>query len=189
MTIAKATILTTVNARLNRAETDIDAKIVTVISQICSRVPGILQGTTALNLLVNTNSIALPTDFVAKRSLTNSSQVPLKWVQTLAELQARFSAVATAGTPKEWTIFRNMAYVYPTCSAATALTMHYCYEDSSADDITLPSDAAEALIEGVCVLIELAHGTAAGEITSETVTHKKFFDEEIAVLNARYGWR
>ena len=189
MAILKATVLATVNDRLNRAETDIDAKIVTACRQICSRVPGVMQKTDTLNFLINTNSIALPTDFVAKRTLTNSSQVPLKWVKTLAELQARLCAVATAGTPKEWTIFGGKAYVYPTCSAATALTLHYCYEDDSAGDINLPDDAQEALIEGVCVLIELAHGVASGEITEETVTHKKFFDEEINVLHARYGWR
>jgi len=188
--IDKATILTEVNGRLgDRGLTDIDSEIVAAGRQICSRVPGIMQKTGTLNFLINTNSIALPTDFVAQRSLTNSSQVPLEWVKTLTELQARLSAVATAGTPKAWTIFGGKAYIYPTCTPATALTLHYCYEDSSADLIRLPNDAQEALIEGVCVLIELAHGTAAGEITGETVTHKKFFDEEIGVLNARYGWR
>ena len=189
MSITKATILTKVNSRTGSSETDIDAKIVTVIRQICSRVPGVLQKTGTISISEDGNNADLPSDFVAKRTLTDSSQKPLNWVDSLAELQGRFRATTTAGTPEEWTIFQGKVYVAPFSIAAASLTLHYCYEDSSADSITLPDAAEEAIIEGVCVQLELERGTAAGEITEETLTHKKLFNEEIAVLNARYGWR
>jgi hypothetical protein len=158
------------------------------MGQICGRVPGILQKTGGLTVAINTNSIALPSDFVARRTLTDSNQKPLLWLDTLAELQARFNADVTTGTPTVWTIFENKAYVYPKASAAAALTMYYCYKDSSANSITLPDIAEEALVEGVCSLVELSRGVL-GQISPDTVTHKTFFEEQIKMLQGLYGWR
>ncbi len=75
MSIAKATILTATNTRLNRTDSagDIDNKIVKVIMKIVGLVPGIAEKTAAVTVLINTYSIALPTGFAALVAVANSS--------------------------------------------------------------------------------------------------------------------
>jgi len=191
MSITKATILTKVRERVGDGGptytyTNIDAEIEIILKQIASRVPGIAQTTASLSFSVGVISATLPMGFVRWRALTNSSNQPLEKISTLEELLARFTPSTTQGTANAWTIFGGKVYINPAPSGSTTLTLFYCYEDTDADAITYPDCADEAIIEGVCHLIELARGTI-GTIPEKAVTHKNLFDEQIAMLTARYG--
>jgi len=190
MSITKATILTATNARLNRTDSvgDIDAKIVKVIMKIVALVPSIAEKTADVTVLVNTYSVALPTGFGSLTGVINASGQPLEIVGSIENLLIKKRSETTAGTPTHCAIFANSLYVHPTASAETTLTLLEEYFDTSADSITLPDEAEEALIEGVCALLERDRGVA-GLITEGELTHEALFKDEISILQALYARR
>ena len=189
MSIAKATILTATNTRLNRTDSagDIDNKIVKVIMKIVGLVPGIAEKTAAVTVLINTYSIALPTGFAALVAVANSSGQILEPVD-IKELLAQKRSDTVAGTPVDYAIFGNSLYVHPTVSAETVLTLFEEYFDTSAGSINLPDEATEALIEGVCALLERDRGVA-GALPEAGLTHEVLFKDEISILQALYERR
>jgi len=187
MTIEKATILADVNLRLNLNETDIDAKILRAIQKVISVVPGIAETTGDVDVLTGTYSIDLPSDFVAPIAVTNSSGQALEKTD-LADLLTMLRSDSTDGTPTSYAIFASSIYVQPPSSGTTPLTLFYEYEDDSADDITMPDCAYEAITESVCSLLELERGLA-GVITEQASGHERLANDAIAVLVARYARR
>ena len=187
MAILKATILADVNTRLNLSETDIDAEILRAIQKIVSVVEGIAETTGTVTVLTGTNSIALPTGFVAPIAVANSTGQALEKAD-IVDLLALMRSDSTAGTPTKWGIFGSSLYVQPPSSSQTVLTLFYEYEDTSAGTITLPDCAYEAITEQVCSFLELERGLA-GVITEQAAGHERLAAGAIAVLMARYARR
>jgi len=187
MSITKATILSAVNSRLTLKKTEIDDKIVQVIQEICSRVPGILQKESSITVSALDYKDDLPTDYVDWRSLTDSYRKPLEYIKSMDELMAKFNADTTAGTPKFFTIWNaKELFFYPQVVAEITLKLFYCYQDTTADTITMPDVAKEAIIEGVCHQLELERGTL-GATTDQQRTHERLYDKQVAILEKRYG--
>lgn len=188
MSINKTTILDAANARLNLTESNIDAKIVQAIMKIVSMVEGIAEKTADVTVLTNTYSIALPSGFAAIVEVVNSSGQPLENVKSIGDLLIKKRSDTASGTPTHYAIFANSLYVHPTANAATTLTLLEEYFDASADSITLPDCATEALIECVCALLERDRGVA-GAIPEGGLTHEVLFKDEIAILQTLYNRR
>jgi len=187
-TMLKATILADVNQRLNLNETDIDAKILLAIQKIISVVPGICEHTATVQILTGQYSGDLPDGFVNMIDVTNSDGQPLERVREISDLLALLNSNNTAGTPESFAIFGLKLYVNPPSSGGHALTIFYEYEDTSADTITMPDCAYEAITESVCSLLELERGLA-GVITEQASGHERLANDAIAVLVARYTRR
>ncbi len=190
MTIAKSAILNSVDSRLNLdgSVTDIDTDIVKIIQKVVSLVPGISEKTDTVTIANAAYSGTLPDGFVAGVAVTNSSGQPLEWVEHIADLMVMKRSNTTAGDPESFSIFGNSLYVHPTSSGGHTLTVFEEYEDSSADAITLPDCAEEALIEGVCMLKEEERGVP-GLDPDQIGTHERLFNSWILSLQARYARR
>lgn len=189
MTITAANIEAAVQDRTNITVSSgsVNSEIVRACIEITGKVPNILETSGSVVIAINENSIAVPTGFVRRQTLTDSNQVPLNWCETLGELQSKFEGSITAGTPKHWTIFERKVYVYPSALVETTLTLYYCYRDTAAGTITLPDpEAFNALVEWVCHEKELARGVP-GEIVPDAVTHLNLFERQIGLLQAIYG--
>ena len=190
MTIAKSAILDAVDTRLNLSGsvTDIDADIVKIIQKIVSLVPGISEKTATATIADAAYSGSLPSGFVAVVAVTNSSGQPLEKVEHIADLMVMKRSNITAGNPESYCIFGSSLYVHPTSDGGHTLTVFEEYEDSSADGITLPECAEEALIEGVCMLKEEERGVP-GLDPDQIGTHERLFNSWILSLQARYARR
>jgi len=188
MSFTKVDILTEARNRTGRGTdlTSIDNELKSILLDLASRVPGMVEKSGGVTIAENGISATVPADFVRKRALTDSSYKPLHWVDTLEELLARYSADATKGTPSKWTIFEKKVYVWPAASTQTALTLYYHYEDTSVNSITYPDCAKEACIEGVCKLVELGKSQQAA-IPPDAVTHHSFYEQQVAILQTRFG--
>jgi len=187
MSINKTTILAAVNQRLTLNETNIATKIVTILQEISSRIPGILQKSSTVTIAANAYSGVWPTDYVEVRSLVGETHKPLEFVGGLDNLNAKFEADITQGEPEFFHMHNDgNVYVWPRPTTSTALTLHYCYQDTSASSITMPDVVQEAIIEGVCHLLELGRGTL-GDMTEQAWTHKTLYEDQIKMLTNRYG--
>lgn len=189
MSILSDTILTDVNARLNLSETDIDAKILRAIQKIVSVVPGIAETTSTVTVADAAYTGTLPTDFAVDLAVTDSAGKPLERVDNVVDLLALMHSNATANaTLTSYAIFGDSLYVHPPSSGGHTLTIFYEYADASADSITLPDCAYEALTELVCAQLELERGMV-GNLTEQASGHERIANEELAVLQARYARR
>ena len=190
MSITKGPILTKVNTRLQLSETNIDAQILTAIQEIVSLVPGINEKDDTVSISAAASRGSLPSDFAALGYgvVVTAGQLPLEQVKSLADLYMLQRASSTAGTPTSYAIHGAYLHVYRTASTDTTLTLHYEYEDTSADSITLPDVAQEAIIEGVCKQLEADRGLVGNE-TPQAVGHERLFDRQIAILQSRYNRR
>jgi len=190
MTILKATVLTATNARLNREDSAnaIDAKIVNVSMKITALVEGILEKTDTVTIANAAYSGTLPTGFAALVDVVDSDGYQLEKIDRITDLHAKRRAGVTAGDPTHYCIHANSIYVHPPSSGGHTLTVFEEYFDTSADSILLPDVAEEALIEGVCALLERDKGVA-GEIPPGGLTHEVLFKEEVSILQVLYARR
>jgi len=185
MAWTKTNILTDVKARLSREDlASIDTELLKILLDLAARVPGMLQKTSAVT--VSTAGVApLPTDFVRRKSLIDSSGKSLEFVRDIDTLLNQFNISTTAGTPEKYSLFSGSMYVWPKPAAETTLTLLYDYKDTGVSIITLPDDAREAATEGVCHQIELGKGSQ-GMINAEAITHLTLYDRAVEVLKLAY---
>lgn len=184
MAITKAEILTEVNDRLSLAQTDIDTELLTVLQEIAVAVPGILQKTDTVTILINTSNIALPSDIISDVAVLDSNGVPLTR-RPFQYVINKLKSSTTSGTPEYYTFFDRKIYVYPIASADTTLTIAYNHDDTNIESIGMPDEAKEAIIEGVCHKVELGKGVLA-EPTTGTITHYNFYMNLTKLLQTRY---
>lgn len=165
-------------------ETDIDTELLAVLKEVGSLVPGILQKTDTMTLLINTSNIALPTDIIDYVDVLDSSGVPLV-KRPLSHVLGRLRASTTAGAAEIYSFFDRKIYVYPIVSVETVLTILYNHDDAGVNSIGMSDEALETLVEGVCHKVELSKGVL-GELSQGAITHYTFYQDGIKVLQARY---
>jgi len=190
MTILKATILEDANSRLLLSETNIDAKVLKAIQEIVSVVPGITETSGVITISDGSYGGTLPTGFVAANycTLTNASGVPLEHVKDFADLLALRRSDAAAGTPASWSIYGSNIQVHPKSDGGHVVNLFYENEDTSADSITLPDCAGEAVLELVCWYLEVERGMV-GTLTEQASGHERLAKEQIQILRTRYARR
>jgi len=185
MTIAKADILTEVKNRLNRPSlADIDSELLTIMQEVATLVPGILQKTDTCTIAASGYNIALPTGVIYPVAVTDSNGIPLTKKSFQHVISKLRSDVATA-TAEIYAFFAKKIYVHPKVKAETVLTVYFNHDDSNVNSIALPDEADEALIEGVCHKIQLSKGLL-NELPPGTITHHNFYQAQIEYLKTRY---
>lgn len=187
MTITKANILTEVQNRTGRGSSvdDIDVELLAIMKEVSVRVSGAMETTGTVTVAASGASIAWPSDAIQIDAITDPDGkileiMPIKQLLTLHEADSGDAATIT-----NYAEYKEHIYVQPTPTAETILTVYYRYEEDDVDSIGFDDCFKEALIEGVCHKVELGVGLL-GEITPQTISHKTFFDEQVAILNLRY---
>lgn len=187
MTITKAAILSEVQDRSGRSTevVDIDVELLAIMKEVSARVPGAMGKIDTITIAASGQSVAWPDDTIYIEAITDPNDKVLEKLSIRSLLALHEAASADAATITDYSIFENKVYVQPTPTAETVLNVYYRYEEDDIDSIGFDDCFKEALIEGVCHKIELGKGLL-GEITPQTISHKTFFDEQVAILNLRY---
>jgi hypothetical protein len=183
MAITKATIMADAIARTNRTEViSIDTFLKAILYDISTRGP-FLEKTGSVTVLINTSSIALPTDFRSILSVIDASDNVLTPIPSLPVYLALVDNSSATGTPIQYIIFNEKIYVYPKAVAAAILTLWYRYYANDVNAIALPDHFQEAITEGVCWKIY----EAVGEGATNGAVHQANYNAELAKLTIRYA--
>ena len=184
MALTNAQILTEVNNRTNRSETDIDLIRNAVLNDLSNRW-NYLEKTSSVTMDVAGQSKALPTGYRKVKSVIDPNGNTLQ-PTTIAELlNHQAVASATATTSLRWAQFNNSLYVHPKPTGQTVFTVYHSYESVDVDDFDDCFD--EAIIEGCCYKLYESLGLL-GEVPA-AMTHKNNFDEQVKVLTERFADR
>ena len=180
--ITKADILTFVNSRLNRAETDIDESIKIVLADI-SAFKTLLVEDTSQSLTSSDDYLSYPSDSlmderaVKSVKLTNSSGYilpPLNpivdgWQEYLIRMQ--YSSDVVRSVPLEYVCHANRIYIWPAPDSTYAASVWYYKKHSEdPDDIDFDVDWRNTIYFGV---------------TAEVAIQRKMMDQ-ITIWSTRY---
>ncbi len=155
--MTKADILTEVRKRTGRGTsiTDIDAEIDAVLKDI----------TTTHTFLSTSKSFTLTADISGYNIKTAIGITGLKYVLSITddddklldeaenlEVFLRKSRTESSGTPNLWLVYDGKLLLYPTPDEAIAITIYYSFIHPvvGTDDIQLPDNFKDCIIEGVC---------------------------------------
>lgn len=152
MAIAKADILTAINGRLNRAETNIDLEIIEAVEDLGRR-GNFLAAADTMNTVANISSYAEPTLLRGVKELTIiGASDPLDEISYTQWLRLMSSTVTRE--PKKWARWNGKFYLHPIPDAIYAITRdHWLYHGSSADAITFADKYGTAVKLMCCHLV------------------------------------
>ena len=176
MSILKADILTFVNAKLNRAETDIDTEIQTVLNDLSDEYL-LTSSDLSQSLAGGSTYLVYPTNFKEIIALVLSdsvqSYIPLK-PQSYAEYLEAMTYNASTGKPEYYSEYDGKFYMYPAPNAAdtayTAKIEYYRYHPQDVATILFRDEFKNAINFGV---------------TAEVAASKKLVDY-ISLWGQRY---
>ncbi len=191
MSFLKADILTIVNTRTGRSETDIDNIFIGVLTKL-SRDHNLLfvQGTVAL--ADGVKSYAVPTDFketiaiVVIDSDGNRSK-PLTEISFEEYLSLRSNEVDgnNENEPRKYAVHNNLIWPWPVPDQAYTNTEHHYstyHSVTDFDTITFSQIIQEAVVEGCCYGMYKNFGLAD---TEGAKTHLSGYREEVRRIKAR----
>ena len=174
MAITKASILTAVNSRTGRVETDIDTILSSILTDICLTGP-FLKTSTTLTFSASDAVESFPSDCLAVLAVGG---LTYKSFESLLKFQ---QALTSEGTPEYWTAHNKSVHLWPTPNAETALTVYYVQLDDDVDTIALSDEFWECIAEGCCFKLYESYGMA-----EEAAVHKGLYDEQLAKLLPLY---
>ena len=183
MSMTNAQILTEVNARTNRAETDISTIRNAVLTDL-SMAWNFLEKTSSVTVSAAAQSAALPSGCIKVKSVTDSSGKVLQPV-SIEEL-LNFQAVNPAtGVARKWSQHNDSLYVYPAPTSETTYTAYHSYESVDVDDFDDCFD--EAIVEGCCFKLYESLGLL-GELPAAQ-THLELYRAQLETLKQRFSDR
>ena len=190
MSITKANILTQVQARTGRGSdvSDIDDELASVLLDLSSRVPAMVQKSTTVAVSAAAASASLPSDCVEPVAVQNAAGGFLEKIAFTEYLSFANAISDTAATPLRWAVFADNLYVHPAPTGSVNLTLHHSYDEDDVDSIGLPDAAKLACIEGVCAQVEAGLGLV-GEVDPNTSGHRALYEQQVAILQERYQHR
>lgn len=193
MAITKENILTQVNSRTARAETDIDSLIRAVLLDLTIDFP-FLQGEFTTDTIAGQHNYTLgevtingKTIFLRKVTKVKvDDKGPLELINTWQEYQALIAEETSSDRkePNRYIIYNGVLYVYPAPDTTYTLTLFASYIEMDAASIGLPDIFIEVLIEGVC--FKLLESKGMGN-TPQAIVHKGLYDEAVGKIMKVYS--
>ncbi|MBA3051880.1 hypothetical protein FP828_03575 [bacterium] len=152
MAIEKSEILAIINSRLNRAETDIDEEIRSVLYDISTRANFINKEATA-DTTASTNYYAVPADFKDMTVIKADDATPLDKI-TFENFQKKIAEVTGTSEPNEYSIKNDFIWLYPNPDKVYTLTMFYSiFHPNDVDTIEFGELFRECIYQGVLAKI------------------------------------
>lgn len=192
MSFAKADVLTRVNSRTGRAETDIDSELKAVLVYL-SREHNLLVASGTIAFADGVKTYAVPTDYkdtvaiVVIDSDGNRSK-PLAKIDFTEYLELRKNEVdgSNENEPERFAVYNDLVYPWPVPNEAYTNSEHHYttyHSRTSIDTVTFSDLIMEAVIEGCCYHLYKNFGLAE---TKAALGHLKNFKEEISKILSEY---
>jgi len=145
MAITKAAILTMVNDRLNRSETNIDAEVIEAVDKL-GRAGNFLPASTSIETTANDYDYAEPTRLREFHVLTIIGTAgPLQRI-SYGDWLRNYGGGVSTGEPQEYAHWKGQVYLWPIPDAAYTITVDYWeFHADSADNITFADKYRSAL--------------------------------------------
>ncbi len=182
--INKSALLTEVNARTSRTETDIDRVFKSILMDVSNSWP-FLEKRQALTFVQLGQP--LPSDYLRVITVQQSTGAPMDRIDDVTQWWALMTADASVGTPTRFALFNDLCYLYPNFSIPLSLSVIYNYQADDPDSNPFDDPFDECLIEGTCFKVLESHGLL-GE-TETAKAHLDLYREQLAKLQARYSDR
>lgn len=154
MAILKADILSEVNKRCERAETDIDSILKAVLRDLTITFPFLhVEAETSTQAgKANYNLEDFPENIRKVDIVKIDDGEPLDEIRTFTDYQTLIAEETSADydEPTSFIVYRDVLYLWPTPDDVYTLTVFASVLEDDVDDIDLPDRFEEAIIEGCC---------------------------------------
>jgi len=151
MALSKANILTQVNKRTARSETDIDSLLKAILLDLTIDFP-FLKGEFYRSTIAGQPDYGVGDTFRNVTSAKIDDKEPLIKLNTWEEYQKLIEEETESDweEPTRWIIHDRILYLWPTPDKIYTLTIFSSYIGRDVDSIDLEDNFEEVLIEGVC---------------------------------------
>ncbi len=154
MAISKSTILTEVNNRTARSETDIDTILRAVLLDLTLDIPALKETayTTTTAGQAEYSLSSFPEDIRSIEVAKIDDNTPLKRLNSFKDYLALIADQTSADydEPEYYIVYNNSIYLYPTPDDSYTLYVYGTCLELDEDEIDLPDVYQEAIIEGCC---------------------------------------
>ena len=176
MAFTSASILTMVNARLNRLETDIDDKLIDTLQNLASR-GDFIESTATVSAVDGTQSYTEPSRIKTVESIkVSDDELPLEKI-TMQELQRRYAIDSSEGVPVAYARHGGNLFVFPTPDDSYTLTVYYFAFHAASTTIEFEDRFREAVAARVTAMV--ARGL---EMFDRANYWFEKYNEEVALL-------
>lgn len=183
MTITKAEILTEVNSRTARQETNIDSQIKAVLLDLTIDFP-FIKNRLDMNTTKDDPDYPLPSEVYRNVEIVALAKIgkeptPLDRISTFAGYLSLLHSSTTTGIPTSYIIHNKILYLYPTPDDAYPLTIIGSALEQDPNSVGLPDEFEEAITEGTCYKLYESKGLAS---TSAAQDHLVFYQDAVRKL-------
>ena len=188
MAITKEDILTQVNSRTARRETDIDSLIRAVLLDLTIDFP-FMQGEFTTDTIAGQHNYTLgevtingKTIFIRKVTKVKvDDKGPLEKINTWQEYQEMIAEEVESDRdePNRYIIRDGVLYVQPAPDTEYTLTLFASYIEMDADSIGLSDIFTEVLIEGVCFKLLESKGMGGSK---QALVHQALYKEAVGKI-------
>jgi len=185
MALSKGNIMTEVNKRTARAETDIDSILKAVLLDLTTDFP-FLKGEFFRSTVVGQPDYGVGDTFRNITLVKIDDKDPLEKINTWKEYQDMISEETASDRkePKRWIIHNRVLYLWPSPDAIYTLTIFSSYIGRNVDSILLEDNFEEVLIEGTCFNLYKSLGMGG---KPEALIHKAAYMDAVAKLKPIYS--
>lgn len=150
MAILKLNILTEVNKRTARAETDIDSILKAVLMDLTIDFPFLKKKHTDISTVKGTPNYSLDDTWRKIELIKINDKAPLEKINTWEEYQELIAGETESNwrEPKTYIIYNRILYLYPTPDKIYTLTIFTSYIGRDVNSIDLDDNFEEVLITG-----------------------------------------
>lgn len=192
MSFSGANVLTAVNDRTNRAETEIDQELKAVLTYL-SREHDLLVASGTIAFADGDKDYDIPTNYKDTVAIIvvdsdGRRSKPLTKISFERYLARRGGEIdgTCENEPKEFAVFNSVIYPWPVPNEAYSSSEHHYktyHSRSSIATITFSDLIMEAVVEGCCFWLNKSFGLAE---TPAAKTHWAAFTREINRIKAQY---
>jgi hypothetical protein len=162
MAITKAKILTAVNKRLNRKETDIDQELKAILEDVALVIP-VFNSTYETVTVASQRSYPLDLPVRDIISVQIDGDIPLTKIGDFPAYLSMVADDAQEEEPKKYCIEGNRLYLAPVPDKEYGITLTISDLSLNVDSIDLPDRYEELLIEGACYKVLSSYGLLGTE--------------------------
>lgn len=192
MSFSGADVLTQVNSRTGRSETEINQELKAVLTYL-SREHDLLFASGTIAFADGTKTYALPTDYKDTVAIIvvdsdGRRSKPLIKISFERYLDRRKGEIdgSNENEPKEFAVYNGYVYPWPVPNEAYSSSEHHYttyHSRSSIATITFSDLIMEVVIEGCCYWLYKSLGLARTEAAQ---SHREAFRDEINKIKAQY---
>jgi len=185
MSISKTTILTEVNSRTARAETDIDSILKAVLLDLTIDFP-FLKGEFYRSTIAGTPDYGVGDTIRNVELVKIDDKDPLIKINTWEEYQKLIAEETEADRdePTRYIIHDRILYLWPTPDDVYTVTIYSSYIERDVNTIDLEDNFEEVLIEGACFKLYESKGLGA---SPPAVLHLNLYKDQVDKLKRIYS--